>query len=189
MSNERETNLIAFANGVGADVKTIRGIIGAFTLATLTVPGAVSLIDGQNRLQDAVAQLQAQPPSYTDANAEAVALALLNGRQGSFATPTANQYASTQGVVDAIAAAVGNLRAEITGSAPGALDTLEELAAAFDNNPDVITNLLAAVGKRVAVDQVQAFTEPEKLQACENIGVGDPNHNFLADYETARDAV
>ena len=188
MSNEREQKLIALANGVGADVKTIRNVIGAFVLSTLTVPGATSLISALNTHQSQIAALEAAPPSYTDAQANAVALALLDARQGTIATPSATQYATTQGVVDALNTQVDGLREEILGGAPEALNTLNELAQAFNNNPDVIANLTAALGSRVAVDQAQAFTPEQRRQGAENIGMGNPNHDFLADYVNARDA-
>lgn len=42
---------------------------------------------------------------------------------------------------------------DFVGSAPGTLDTIGEIAAALQNNPDVITELLAAVGERLRRDQ------------------------------------
>ena len=41
---------------------------------------------------------------------------------------------------------VGNAIADVVGLAPAALDTLQELAAAFDNSPDTLTNLVTTVG-------------------------------------------
>ena len=187
MSNEREQKLIALANGVGADVKTIRNIIGAFVLSTLTVPGATSLISALNTHQSQIEALESAPPTYTDSQATAVAVALLDARQGTIATPAANEYATTQGVVDALNAQIDGLRTEILGGAPEALNTLNELAEAFNNNPDVIANLTAALGSRVAVDQAQAFTPEQRRQGSENIGMGNPDHDFLADYISARD--
>tara|TARA_Y100000296_G_scaffold66371_1_gene78396 strand:+ start:27952 stop:28443 length:492 start_codon:yes stop_codon:yes gene_type:complete len=78
--------------------------------------------------------------------------------------------------------------AGILDGAPAALDTLNELAAALNDDAGVINTLLAAQAKRVAVDQVQAFTAAEKLQGCSNLDIGDPGTNFLSTYTTARDA-
>ena len=41
---------------------------------------------------------------------------------------------------------VTNAIADVVGLAPEALDTLQELAAAFDNSPDTLTNLVTTVG-------------------------------------------
>lgn len=53
--------------------------------------------------------------------------------------------------------------------APGSLDTLKELASALQNDPDIINALTNMANKRVAVDQVQSFTNTEKAQARSNI--------------------
>lgn len=42
------------------------------------------------------------------------------------------------------------------------------------------------MSKRVRVDAAQTFTTAEKLQGCNNLGIGDPEHDFLGDYATAK---
>lgn len=76
----------------------------------------------------------------------------------------------------------------LVNGAPGTLDTLNELAAALNDNPDVITDMLAQQAKRVAVNAAQTFTTAEKLQGCNNLGVGDPEHDFAGDFNTAMNA-
>ena len=39
---------------------------------------------------------------------------------------------------------------------------------------------------RVRFDAVQSLTTPQKLQACTNLGIGDPEANFAAAYATAK---
>lgn len=69
--------------------------------------------------------------------------------------------------------------AAITDGAPAALDTLNELAAALaddSNYAATVASQLAAIntalGKRLRVDALQAFTGAEKSQARSNIEVG-----------------
>lgn len=76
----------------------------------------------------------------------------------------------------------------VVDSAPAALDTLNELAAALGDDANFSTTIANQMAKRVAVDAVQTFTVGEKLQGCTNIGVGDPEHDFALDYTTARDS-
>jgi len=76
----------------------------------------------------------------------------------------------------------------VVDSAPAALDTLNELAAALGDDANFSTTIANQMAKRVAVDAVQTFTVGEKLQGCTNIGVGDPEHDFETDYTTARDS-
>lgn len=190
MSNEREQKLTALAQGVGTDIKTIRAVIGALTLASLTVPGAGSLIEAANINRSAIETLQNAPPSYTNEQALTVATNLINSRQGTIASPDASQYATTQGVVDALNAATDSLRTEILGSMPSeALNTIQELAAALEGNDNVLTNLMSALGTRVDAAAAQSFTLEQRRQASQNIGMGDPEYDFLADYVAARDAV
>ena len=75
-------------------------------------------------------------------------------------------YSGTK--IDAdIAAAISGL---IDG-ADGALDTLNELAAALGDNPNFAATLTADVANRVRFDQAQTLTAAQQTQAQENIGV------------------
>lgn len=80
---------------------------------------------------------------------------------------------------------------ELIDGAPAALDTLGEIAARVSENTDEVGSILTAVGNRVRVDAAQAFTEPQKAQARNNIDVyskaeiGDPETDFVAVFETA----
>jgi hypothetical protein len=96
---------------------------------------------------------------------------------------------SSQKIVDTINAAINGLA---TG-APAALNSIDELAAALQDDANVITNLLTAMGNRVRVDAAQTFTSGEKAQARANIGAdvtsaqtGDTDADLVAAYNTAK---
>jgi hypothetical protein len=57
----------------------------------------------------------------------------------------------------------------IVAGAPGALDTLDELAAAFGDDPTAIATITAALAVRLRVDAAQSLTTGQKLQARQNI--------------------
>lgn len=66
----------------------------------------------------------------------------------------------------------------LVAGAPGAQDTLAELAAQ-------ITALAAVDQLLVSVGGAQTFTDPQKIQGCENLGIGDPTHNYVTAIDTA----
>ena len=105
---------------------------------------------------------------------------------------------SSSKIVTEIQAAVDG----IIDGAPGALDTINELAAALQDNPDIISTITTALGKTVRVDVAQTFTDAEKAQGRSNIGaaseadltqlaanVGDVSNLSLTTYTNARDGV
>ncbi len=105
---------------------------------------------------------------------------------------------SSSKIVSAISQAV----ADLVDGAPEALNTINELAAALQDNPDMIENINTILGKVVRVDVAQTFTASEKAQGRTNIGaaseadltqlaanVGDIGKVNLAVYTNARDGV
>jgi len=42
------------------------------------------------------------------------------------------------------------------------------------------------LGNRVRYDAPQTLTTAQQLQACTNIGVGNPERDFVTDYTTAK---
>ncbi|HBO9768488.1 TPA: hypothetical protein L5D83_003152 [Pseudomonas aeruginosa] len=92
------------------------------------------------------------------------------------------KYTTSKAVAAGIAKAVGDL----VNGAPEVLDTLKELADALGNDPNYAATIAEALGKRVRVDAAQTFTTAEKLQGCQNLGVGDPEQDLVAVYNAAK---
>lgn len=90
---------------------------------------------------------------------------------------------------------VTNLASFITAilidSAPGTLDTLNELAAALGDDPNFATTINTALGNRVRVDAAQGLNGTQQTQARSNISavsstdVGDTSTDFVAVFEAA----
>lgn len=85
-----------------------------------------------------------------------------------------------------LTAAIANL----VDSAPGALDTLNELATAIQNNDADITGILTALTNRVRTDTAsQGLDATAQSNARSNISavsttdVGTTSHDFVADFE------
>ena len=67
-----------------------------------------------------------------------------------------------------------------------AYDTLVEVATKLASDDGAIAGLLAAVGNRVSFADAQTLTAQQQAQACANIGVGDPETDFVTAYATAK---
>lgn len=66
----------------------------------------------------------------------------------------------------------------LVNGAPGAQDTLAEIAAQITALQAVDTQLLSVGGP-------QAFNATQQLQGCENLGIGNPDHNYVTAIDTA----
>lgn len=135
-----ETILSAFSTTVANDVKALR--TGQGTLSALATTNKTNLVAALNELFAAINAAT----SIDDAVASGT-----------------STYSSNK-VIELIGLAVAGL----VDSAPGTLNTLNELAAALGDDPNAITTLTTALGQRVGVI-AQTFTNPEKTQARTNI--------------------
>ena len=161
-----ETRVIALAEAIGADIKDLRTTRG--TLSSLTTTAKTNLVAAINELQAAIS---------------AAAGASINDTAGDGNT---TETWSADKIFDSIEAAKTAVTNSLTGGAAAALDTLNELAAALGNDPSFATNIATQIGNRVRFDAAQVLTAPQQLQACTNIGIGDPDRNFVTDYNTAK---
>lgn len=82
--------------------------------------------------------------------------------------------------------------AAIVDSAPGTLDTLNEIAAALGDDPDFHTTITTALGNRVRTDTAaQGLNGTQQQNARTNIlvysqtEIGDPTTDFVAAFEAA----
>jgi hypothetical protein len=80
-------------------------------------------------------------------------------------TPMTNGHATTKQYVDGAIAA-------IVASAPGVLDTLNELAAALGNDANFSTTMANALAQRLRVDVAQSLTGTQQTQGRSNLALG-----------------
>lgn len=93
---------------------------------------------------------------------------------------------SADKIFASIDAAVVALESKIMG--PGisdALDTLADFSAALANDPNFAATIATGLNQRVRFDQPQGLTASERLQACQNIGIGDPSVDLVAVFNAA----
>lgn len=155
------TNIANLATRVATECKALRTLINgnAADLSSLTTTAKGNLVLAVNELKASITAL-GSPATINDA-----------------ATNSSQTWSSTK-INGEITAA---LNAAIDG-APGALDTLNELAAAIGDDASFASTVTTALGNRVRYDAAQTLTTPQQAQACANIGVGDPESNFVTTF-------
>ena len=72
----------------------------------------------------------------------------------------------------------------LLGGAAAAYDTLAELQAQLQSDDTDISGLLTAVGNRLRFDAVQNLSAVQKTQACSNLGIGEPDTDFVSTFNT-----
>ena len=163
-----ETKLITLAQAIGADVKLLTDNQGS--LSTLSTTNKTSLVAAINEIFAALGSSGAQIDDQA-------------GDGSTLVTWSADK------IFDSIEAAKTAVKNELTDGAAAALDTLSELAAAIGNDPNYAATIADQISKRVRFDAAQTLTTAQQLQACANIGIGNPEADLAGVYATARDAV
>jgi len=86
--------------------------------------------------------------------------------------------------IDKITAQIGAGLAGLVNGAPGVLDTIGELAAALQDDENAITAINTALSNRLRIDiNTQGLTDTQKLNGCTNLGIGDPDTDFVTLFE------
>lgn len=156
--------IIALATAIGTDIKNLVTKQGDLTSLSTTAKG--NLVAAINELFT----LAGSAGSIDDVAGDGIT----------------NKTWSANKIFDTIEAAKVALKNELTNGASAALDTLSELSTALNNNPNFATAIAIEIGNRIRFDAAQTLTVGEKLQACENLGIGNPDYDFLADYNLAK---
>lgn len=158
-----EAKLLAFAQAVGVDIGELVTSRGDLSQLTTTQKG--NLVAAINELKAGLSSID------LTAIIDDAALAGVTDKTWS---------------ADKIISALDQVKTDIIAGAPAAYDTLLEISQYLAANNDQITSILEAIGKRVRYDAAQTLTTAEKKQACDNIGVGDPEVDLVAAYVLAK---
>ncbi|WP_089084716.1 hypothetical protein [Aquitalea magnusonii] len=158
-----QTRITELAQSIAADIKLLKANQG--NLAVLNTTEKVSLVAAINEvLQLAQAAAGAAGASIDDT-----------------AASNTKTYSSTK-----ITGLLADLKNQILGGASAAYDTLQEIEAEIGNDKSALANLLTAVGNRLSFADAQSLTAAQQLQACTNLGIGDPTTDFVAAYNAAK---
>ena len=158
-----QVRITDLATRVATEIKSVKTLINgnAADLSALTTTQKTSLVAAINELKNAV-----------DNAGSSITI--------SDSTSSTTQVWSSSKIASEIQAA----KAALTNGAAAALDTLSELAAALGNDANFASTITTALGYRLRFDAVQTLTTGQKTQACANLGIGEPDTDFLTTFNS-----
>ncbi len=158
-----QVRITDLATRVATEIKSVKTLINgnAADLSALTTTQKTSLVAAVNELKTALDAL-GTPLTISDS------------------TSSTTQVWSSSKVSSEITAAKNAL----TNGATAALDTLYELAAALGNDANFASTITTALGYRLRFDDVQTLTAQQKTQACTNLGIGEPDTDFVTTFNS-----
>ena len=158
-----QARITDLATRMATECKSLRTLINANSsdLSALTTTQKGTLVAAINELKTALDAL-GTPITISDS------------------TSSTTQVWSSSKVASEITAAKNAL----TNGATAALDTLSELAAALGNDANFASTVTTALGYRLRFDTAQTLTTGQKTQACANLGVGEPDTDFVTTFNS-----
>ena len=157
------TRITDLATRLATECKSIRTLLNgnAADLSSLTTTQKTSLVAAINELKTAI-----------DSSGSSITI--------SDSTSSTTEVWSSSKVSSAIAQA----KSDLVNGAGAALDTLSELAAALGNDASFASTVTTALGYRLRFDAAQALTAGQKTQACANLGIGEPDTDFVTTFNS-----
>ena len=149
------------ATRVATECKSLRTLLNGnvSTLSDLTTTQKSSLVAAINELKSAV---DAVGSSITISDAS---------------SSTTQVWSSSK-----VAAEIQAAKDAITNGAAAALDTLAELASALGNDANFASTITTGLSYRLRFDAAQTLTAGQKTQACTNLGIGEPDTDFVSTF-------
>ena len=157
-----QARITDLATRMATECKSLRTLINANSsdLSALTTTDKTSLIAAINTLQTAIGSIQSGQVTINDASS------------GGTITWSATKIASE----------IQAAKNALTNGAAAALDTLAELAAALGNDANFASTTTTALSNRLRFDAAQTLTAGQKTQACTNLGIGEPDTDFVSSF-------
>ena len=158
-----QARITDLATRMATECKSLRTLLNAngADLSALTTTQKASLVAAINELKTALDAI-GTPITISDS------------------TSSTTQVWSSSKVASEITAAKNAL----TNGATAALDTLSELAAALGNDANFASTVTTALGYRLRFDTAQTLTTGQKTQACANLGIGEPDTDFVTTFNS-----
>jgi phage-related tail fiber protein len=158
-----QARITDLATRMATECKSLRTLINtnASDLSALTTTQKSSLVAAINELKSAI-----------DGAGSSITIS-------DSTTSTTQVWSSSK-----VASAIQTAKDELTNGATSALDTLAELAAALGNDANFASTVTTSLGYRLRYDAAQTLTAAQKTQACANIGVGEPDTDFVSTFNS-----
>ena len=178
-----KTNRVYSSSKVQSLINEIKVILG-----TLTASGYPDVGAGLKTLKDKVDALEKKTVDLTtlikDTSTETTSV--WSSTKTNAAITAAVSSTKTE-LTNKINADVAKVKSDILGAGvPETLDTLKEIADKLNGDAALVANLSVALNNRVRFDQDQVLETAQKTRACTNIGIGEPNTDFVAIYNVAK---
>ena len=158
-----QVRITDLATRVATEIKSVKTLVNgnATDLSALTTTQKTSLVAAINELKNAV-----------DNAGSSITI--------SDSTSSTTEVWSSSKVSSAIAQA----KSDLVNGAGAALDTLAELASALGNDASFASTVTTALGYRLRFDAAQTLTAGQKTQACVNLGIGEPDTDFVTTFNS-----
>ena len=158
-----QVRITDLATRVATEIKSVKTLVNgnAADLSALTTTQKTSLVAAINELKNAV-----------DNAGSSITI--------SDSTSSTTQVWSSSKIASEIQAA----KDALTNGAAATLDTLSELASALGNDANFASTITTALGYRLRYDAAQTLTAAQKTQACANLGVGEPDTDFVSTFNS-----
>lgn len=158
-----QVRITDLATRVATEIKSVKTLVNgnAADLSALTTTQKTSLVDAINELKNAV-----------DNAGSSITI--------SDSTSSTTEVWSSSKIASEIQAA----KDALTNGAAAALDTLAELASALGNDASFASTVTTALGYRLRFDAAQTLTAGQKTQACANLGIGEPDTDFVTTFNS-----
>lgn len=178
-----KANRVYSSNKVKSLIDEINAILG-----TLTASGYADVGVGLKTLKDKVDTLEQKTVDLTELIKDtATATTSVWSSTKTNAAITAAVGTAKSELTDKINADVAKVKSDILGAGvPETLDTLKEIADKLNGDAALVANLSVALNNRVRFDEAQVLSSEQKTRACTNIGIGEPNTDFVAIYVAAK---
>ena len=178
-----KANRVYSSNKVKSLIDEINTILG-----TLTASGYADVGTGLKTLKDKVDALEQKTVDLTALikDTETQTTSVWSSTKTNAAITAAVATAKSE-LTDKIITDVAKVKSDILGAGvPETLDTLKEIADRLNGDAALVANMSVAINNRVRFDEDQVLSSEQKTRACTNIGIGEPNTDFVAIYNDAK---
>ena len=178
-----KANRVYSSNKVQSLINEINAILG-----TLYASGYADVGVGLKTLKDKVDTLEQKTVDLTELIKDtATATTSVWSSTKTEAGSTAAVGTAKSELTEKINADVAKVKSDILGAGvPETLDTLKEIADKLNGDAALVANMSVALNNRVRFDEAQVLSSEQKTRACANIGIGEPNTDFVAIYNVAK---
>ena len=159
-----QTRITDLATRVATECKAIRTLVNANSsdLSSLTTIQKTSLVAAINELKSAVDSVSGNQITINDSGSS-----------------TSVVWSASK-----VSSAIAQAKSDLVNGAGTALDTLAELATALGNDANFATTVTTGLSYRLRFDAAQTLTAGQKTQACANLGIGEPDTDFVTTFNT-----